>query len=158
MYILYFFILILIIFAYTSFESLLLLYNMNYNKEKSHYKAFQKTIKTVLWIGYLMIYQKVYKNLVQIEKNVYEIHYIYHGQLYKIKCINPIGPKQTQVLMITNDNLDDISNEIMPYMGPKQNFHNLKYRPVDFKQKELCFYLSNGEILTIKNNDEIKFN
>jgi hypothetical protein len=156
MYLFLFLIGIVLFLTYSSLDALLLLYKINYNKEKSHYLALKKTIRTICWIGYLMIYQKIYHNYIPIEKNIYDVHYIYHGQLYKIKCINPMGPKKVQVLMITNDDLEDVSNEIIPYLGPKQNFHNMTFRPKDFKQKELCFYLSDGNIVTFKDDSEIK--
>jgi hypothetical protein len=128
---------------------------MNYQKEKSIPKALTKTCKTVFWFGYLMVYQKIAKNLVVVKKNEYDVHYIYHGQLYKIKCILPQGPQKLQVLMVTNDKLEDVTSSIMPYMGPKQNFHNQVYRTKDFGEKELSFYLSNGDILTFDSEKSI---
>jgi len=156
MYLFLFIIGILLILIYKNINGLLLLYTINYNKEKSHYKAIEKTIKIICWFGYIYLYQKIYHNCINIEKNKYDIHYIYHGQLYKIRCINKLGPKKNQVLMVANDKLEDISDEIIPFMGPKQNFHKLCYTPNDFKQRELSFYLSDGRILTFDEKMDIK--
>ena len=58
--------------------------------------------------------------------------------------------------MITNDKLEDITKEIISYMGPKYNFHNLSYCPGDFKMKEMSFYLSNGDIVNFTEKEYIK--
>lgn len=143
-------------FVYPSISGVGLIYKMNYQKEKSVYKAIKKTVKTISWVGYLMMYQKIYKNLVVVKKNEYDIHYVYHGQLYKIKCKHNCGPQAIQILMITNEKLEDITKEIISYMGPKYNFHNLSYCPGDFKMKEMSFYLSNGDIVNFTEKEYIK--
>jgi len=142
---------------YPSLSGVSMIYEMNYKKEKSVSKAIKKTVKTITWVGYLMLYQKIYKNLVMVKKNEYDVHYVYHGQLYKIKCKYNSGPQPFQVLMITNQNSDDITKEINAYMGPKYNFHNLQYSPLDFQNEQMSFYLSNGETKTFFGKEIIKF-
>lgn len=136
-------------------ESIYLLYTINYKKEKSIIRAIKKTIGMIVWIIYLIIYQKIMKNMVNIKKNEYDVHYVYHGQLYKIKCKNDLGPKRTQVLMIVNEKMEDVSSDIIPYMGPKYNFHKILYTPKDLNNKELSFYLSDGNILNFKEDSSI---
>jgi len=156
MYLYYFPLLaVLSFFLYPSLKGVYFLYTINFKKEKSVKKAIDKTARTILWVVYMMIYQKIAKNLVQLQKNEYDVHYIYHGQLFKIKCKHTSGPQSAQVLMITNDKLEDVTNEITPYMGPKYNFHNMNYTPTDFKERELSFYLSNGNITVFKDKEII---
>lgn len=143
--------------SYSKLDNLLLLYRLNLNREKSHILALRKTMYAICWVAYLMLYQKIYHNIVPIDQNKYDVHYIYHGQLYKIRIMHKKGPQKTQVLMIANDQLEDISEDIIPFMGPKQNFHNLDYQPCHFQQKELTFYLSDGRILTFGDEKDIKF-
>jgi hypothetical protein len=145
----------IILVLYNQIEGLYYIYEMNYKKEKSIWKALKKTVLLIIWIGYLIVYQKVTKNMIIVKKNEYDVHYIYHGQLYKIKCKHISGPKYNQVLMITNQDSEDITTDILPYMGPKYNFHNIHYTPKDFNNQELSFYLSTGHILKFINNDII---
>jgi len=140
---------------YESMEGFLFLYQMNYNKEKSHVKAFQKTIQTIAWVVYLLLYQKIYKNMVVVKKNEYDIHYVYHGQLYKIKIFSPSALKRNKVLMISNENSEDVTQDIIPYLGPKHDFHSMVYRPENFKSTELFFHLSNGNTVKFSEKEEI---
>ena len=125
-------------------EGLSLLYKMNLKKKRDPSLAVKETFRTIAWLGYMMIYQKIVKNVVVIQRGEYDVHYIYNGQLYKIKIKSPRGPG-ARVLQIINENDEDVTSELTTYLGPKHNFHGLLYRPKDFGYKELHFNLSNGE-------------
>jgi hypothetical protein len=136
-------------------EPLILLYKMNQKKHKNALTSIYKTIHTILIMTYLILYQKLNRSLIHIKKNEYDVEYFYNGQFYKIKIKNANGPFKNQVLLITNTSSDDISEKIIPYLGPKYNFHNILYKPIDFDEQELQFYMSNGDILAFKNDEHI---
>jgi hypothetical protein len=140
------------------YQEIILLYTINYQKEKSHSKALIKSLKISMWMVYLILYQKIYKNIEYIQKFEYDVHYVYNGQLYKIKILGNSNINKKQVLMITNENSDDITSDILPYMGPKYDFHSIKYTPKNFKIKELTLYLNDGNIKKFDENQTIIIN
>jgi len=129
-----------------SWEGARMLFEMNKTKHKTWSKALTTTVKTISWVAYLMVYQKIYKNVVTIRKNVYDVHYVYHGQLYKIRCRHEAGPKKNQVLMVMNEGTENVTKEIMEYLGPKGNFHKMRYTPDELGHSELQFFLSDGTV------------
>ena len=104
----------------------------------------------IVLISIQMLYQSCYQSLVQyldnsitkIDKNKYELKYIINGKLYK-KIITPTrGP--SPIICITNENDDDITEIILPYIGPNNDFHNEKFYPNFFGFKKLNFEMSDG--------------
>jgi len=136
-------------------EGAKMLFEMNKSKHHSWKKALVTTVRTIAWVSYLMLYQKIYKNVVTIQKNVYDVHYVYHGQLYKIRCRHEMGPKKNQVLMIMNQSSEDVTKEIMSYLGPKGNFHHMRYTPLDLGHAELHFFLSDGTVRLFKKEETL---
>lgn len=132
-----------------------MLYEMNKKTHKSWTKALVTTVRTITWVTYLMVYQKIYKNIITIGKNVYDVHYVYHGQLYKIRCRHEMGPKRVQVLMVMDHNSENVSKKIMCYLGPKGNFHNMRYTPSELGHVELHFFLSDGTVKIFGKDDEM---
>ena len=99
-----------------------------------------------------MLFQSFYQSLVQyldnsvkkIGKNKYELKYIINGKLYKKIIIPERGP--LPIICITNETDDDITEQILPYIGPNNDFHNEKFTPNFFGQKTLIFEMSEGNI------------
>jgi len=151
------FIVLLIWFIVVFHNEALMLYQISYRKEKTHPKAIVRTFKTLNWILYLIIYQKIFKNVVHVQKHEYEVHYVYNGQLYKIKIVGNSNLYKKQIIMILNERDDDITNDIVPYLGPKYDFHKINYQPRHFNQDEITFYLANGETRKFSNHEDMIF-
>ena len=109
-----------------------------------------------------MLLQSFYQNLVQyldnslkkIGKNKYELKYVINGKLYKKIIIPERGP--LPIISITNENDDDITEHILPYIGPNNNFHNENFSPNFFGYKKLLFEMCNGNIKIFKDYEIIK--
>jgi hypothetical protein len=102
---------------------------------------------------YLSFIQYMNNSLIKIDKNSYELSYIVHGKLYKM-IIKPIrGP--VPILCVTNENNVDITDEILPYLGPNNDWHGKKYYPDFFKYKTLNIELLNGTKKTFNDNETI---
>jgi hypothetical protein len=125
-------------------EEFLYLYRMQLRREKDPWRAILSLAWMGAWMGYLIVYQRLARSLVRVQKGVYDVHYVYHGQLYKIRVRHRIGPLQKSVLMVTDQDSEGVTDILAPYMGPKSDFHGLSYTPKDFGLREATFFLSDG--------------
>ena len=102
---------------------------------------------------YLSFIQYMNNSIIKIDKNSYELSYIVHGKLYKM-IIKPIrGP--VPILCVTNENNIDITEQILPYLGPNNDWHGKKYYPDFFKHKTLNIELLDGTKKTFNHSDTI---
>ena len=107
-------------------------------------------ILKALWINIL---QYCNNTVVKLDKNTYEISYVINGKLYKILIKSKKGPRK--VLLVSDETQTDISDLVVPYLGPEENFHGLEITPKFFKKKEIIFELSNGLEKIFKEDDKI---
>jgi hypothetical protein len=115
----------------------------------------------ITFISIEMLVQAFYQSLVQyldnsitkVGKNKYELKYVINGKLYK-KIITPErGP--LPVIFITNETNEDVTEQILPYIGPNNDFHNEKFYPSFFGYKKLIFEMLNGESRVFYNLETI---
>lgn len=120
-----------------------------------------KGVFTIIWISLCLIIKALWINMlqymnstvVQLDKNKYIITYVIKGKTYKM-IVKPIrGPKQ--VLLVYDENQEDVSHLIFPYLGPEENWHYQVYTPNFFNKNELTFELSNGNQKVFLKNDNI---
>lgn len=115
----------------------------------------------IIYVCTKMLTQAFYQNLlhyldnslIKIDKNKYELKYVINGKLYK-KIIKPNrGP--IPVISVTNENNCDVTEQILPYMGPNNDFHNEKFTPKFFGHNTLVFEMLNGNVLTFNSMENI---
>ena len=121
---------------------------------KINFKFLGICVKIFLRIIYISILQKFSKNLNKIKKNTYELSYSVNGKFFKYRFKLEKGP--SKVLQIIDNNNNDVTLKIFPYLGPQYDFHQHKYTPKDFNYSELSFNLFNGKELTFKENEIIE--
>ena len=134
------------------------------NKLKSLYELVSTRHTSrfmIIFISCKMLSQAFYQNLLhyldnsisKIDKNKYELKYVINGKLYK-KIIKPDrGP--IPVISVINENGCDVTEEILPYMGPNNNFHNEKFSPKFFGYNKLIFEMLNGSIFIFHSSEDI---
>lgn len=110
-----------------------------------------KLICQAIWITFL---QKVNKTIKKINRNKYELTYVIEGKIYKMIVTVSRGP--SPVLQIINDKNDDVTSQIVPYLGPNYNWHNTKFTPESFGFETLTFELSDGTEYTTPSKTNIK--
>jgi hypothetical protein len=122
-----------------------------------------KNILKIIYISIIIILQSIYinicqyfnKSLKQINKNTYELTYVIRGNIYKIIIPLKFGPND--ILLIFDENLNDITDIIMPYFGPCNNFHGNDYTPEFFNYNQFNIELSSGDNIIIEKNEKISF-
>lgn len=110
----------------------------------------QKTNLMIAWISLQLIWNTMYISFLQymnttvrqIGKNVFEVKYVINGKIYKMIVSPTRGP--AKVLQVSNENKEDITNLVVPYMGPKYDWHGQTFKPEFFGCKSLVFELYDG--------------
>jgi hypothetical protein len=78
----------------------------------------------------------------RIDKNSYCVTYTIGNRQYKMHTTPTTGP--STVMRVTNENGDDITDKVLPYYGPEQNWHGRKFLPSFFDCKALVFESFDG--------------
>lgn len=110
-----------------------------------------KLIFQAIWLSFL---QSINKTVKKINKNKYELSYIIEGKLYKLIVNVKRGP--SPVLQIIDHLNNDVSSDILPFLGPNYNWHNIQFTPDFFGYKSLTFEISDGTEYTVQSNNVIK--
>jgi hypothetical protein len=118
----------------------------------------------VLRVSVEMVFKKWWYELVHWMDN--SIHHIdkhrsiltYHlnGRLYKIVLDHRKGP--ALVLLVTDENEEDVTDIVVPFLGPKRDWHKREFTPEFWGRKQLSFDLSTGENKTFLNQEVIILN
>jgi hypothetical protein len=87
--------------------------------------------------------------------NVYRVSFYYNGETYYIPVVVPrfSFDKKQQPLMILNKNEDDVTSNILKYMGPNNDFYGMVLKPGHLNEKSLNFMLEDGSETNILEND-----
>jgi hypothetical protein len=139
----------------SNYEGLQLLYKFHYQKEKNVFQSLCKTFKTVAWVAYVFAYQKVAKNVESVGRNEYDVHYVLGNSLYKVRVRTRRGPPNKKVLQVIDENDNDATAAIVPYLGPLEDWHGGVYTPSSLSFESLTFNLSNGMSATYQKDDPL---
>jgi hypothetical protein len=139
------------------------LYQLVSTKYKPTETKNYKTILKIIWYSCVILCQALYINILQylnnsVKKlenfsNTYEITYVLSGKTYKLIVAPKKGPKN--VLQVIDDNNQDITHIIAPYLGPREDWHLSIFKPSFFNRKSMTFNLSNSDDITFGENEYI---
>lgn len=104
---------------------------------------------------YLAFLQKIYRTVIHLQKNNYEIQYALHDRIYKIRTRSRRTP--TQIMDVQDHEGNDITEEVRSYLGPNEDFHGQRLRPFDIGYERLCVRLRNGREKIFKTDEYIQF-
>lgn len=137
--------------------------NKQNRRIKELYNLVSRTEKTKLrsCISTLKILSKILKkdlvnyfNINQAKKlsnDIYEVSYNIEGSCYKMLVEKQKGPPV--VLNITDEKSNNVTEKVLPYMGPKYDWHCFDFNPPDFFNCEtLKFELSDFSIEILKSS------
>lgn len=122
------------------------------------YKPFSQ----ILWVSICMVAKMYWINFLQwsnntickIDAKTVVVSYVLNGRLYKLVVTPRKGPNNV-LLVLDNDN-NDISDLVLPYMGPNQDWHRKEFTPYFWNKKSITFELSTGEQKTFTEHDTIE--
>lgn len=144
-----------------------LYYNFTNIKHKyNKFKSLKKLVKTkhnnqavVLLVSLSLLFKLYYIKLIQylnssiekINNNTYEITYTINDVIYKSVIKVKKGPNN--ISNIYNENDEDITDIISPYVGANRDFGNISLTPEYFNMKEIKINLNTGHTLKFTQND-----
>ena len=94
--------------------------------------------------------------LIQTNKdNVYTVSFYLNGETYKIPVVVPRFSfnKKQPPLMVLNKDEDDITQNILKYMGPNYDFYGMTLKPKHLNENSLNFMIEDGSEMTFLEND-----
>jgi hypothetical protein len=138
---------------YKNFKRINSLVSTNY---KGFFTVFWISICMILKVLWLNIIQYMNSSVVHIQGNTYRITYVIKGKLYQMIVKQNRGP--SKILLVSDENEEDISHLICPYLGPEDNFHGCNYTPKTFNKKEILIQLSNGDERIFNEEQVIRIN
>jgi hypothetical protein len=103
---------------------------------------------------------KMQQKVKKVSHGKIEVNYQYCGKDYSILINAPRGPllsSRKRVKKILNDQGEDITAKILPYLGPNCDWHNIAYQCCDFNAKHLSFTFDDDTIVVKNNNDLLDF-
>lgn len=120
---------------------------------KSTFKIFYVSVNLIckaLWLSFI---QWANDSVRKIDRHRYELAYVIGGRYYKIIVKPRRGP--SIINMVIDENDDDVTNLVAPYMEVPASIQNYSFTPQFFNRKELHFELSNGDNQTFGETDVI---
>lgn len=109
-----------------------------------------KGIFMIIWVSIHMIAKMYWMQFVQwantsvkhIDNKNISISYVINGQLYTMIVRPARGPPT--VLLVTDEKGEDVSDIILPYMGPTRDWHKRSFTPDFWGKERLVFEMANG--------------
>ncbi|MHA2038438.1 MAG: hypothetical protein ACW98X_18550 [Promethearchaeota archaeon] len=111
------------------------------------FKFCKQCVRMLASTIYISLIQYFNNSVVKTSKNEYVVTYVVAGRMYKMVVKPDKGP--TKILQISNDLSEDVTDMVLPYVGPNYDWHKICYKPEYFKCKSLTFSLSNGDEYSI---------
>jgi len=100
---------------------------------------------------YLSFIQWLNNSVTQLDKNTYLVNYVLKNRLYTM-VVKPCGGP-TPVLLVTDEDGEDVTDRVVPYIGPKNDFHGEKLTPKFFNTIQLNFETSFGDTIIFNEPD-----
>jgi hypothetical protein len=164
----------LFLFAFTLMSAVLVRPDICANAKKtikkkySEFRDVNKLVETtdknifkILYISVSMIMKMYWMNFLQYINNSIEIvdnktaiiSYVWNGQKYRFVTHARRGP--CDILSITDDLSNNITNEVLHFYGPSRDWHGNKFTPSFWKKRQLVFQMVDGECKTFSEKEVI---
>lgn len=132
-------------------------------KRKARQLRFAKTmfpiVKSMVFILlktlYLSFIQYMNTSIVKIDNDTYVLSYVIEGILYRT-IITP-SKLGHPVLLVSDNASNDVSDIVLPYLGPSYNWHGLALTPASLGFDRLIFEMSDGNELVFEKKEPLKF-
>ena len=142
---------------YKLYECMEKLKSMN---NQTNYDALMSMFNLLLQRYRLQHTQEVFTHEHEkVGKNHYLIKYTLDGIEYKTMIRKRRGP--SKIVGIYNEDDVDVTDAIKVFLGPNDDFHNIKYKPSIFKMRRLRFKICHPkrydeeDVLTFENDEDI---
>ena len=110
--------------------------------ETDQVRIVKISLQMVIQAWYIAFLQYMNTAVRKIDRKTYEVTYVVDGKMYKMLVKPKRGP--APILQVSDDDENDVTDQILPYMGPQYDWHGHKFTPEFFGHKSLTFELMDG--------------
>jgi len=120
--------------------------------ETDNFKIIYVSLKLIAKASYILFIQYMNNSVTRIDGGKsYELTYVINGRIYKL-IVTPVrGP--VPIMQISNDAGEDVTDIVLPYMGPQYDWHYREFAPRFFGYKSLTFELADGSEQTYEDSE-----
>lgn len=122
-------------------------------KHQNYISVFYYSMKLLCQALYISLCQWLNSYLVKQDKNTYLLTYNINGKVYKNLIKVKRGP--CPILQVSNEDTEDVTSNVLQYLGPTRNWHGNKYTPEILGYKTLVFECDDGEEKVYNDKDVI---
>jgi len=125
--------------------------NLVSTTETNQFMIVMVSLKMVFLLIYIQLIQYLNSTVRVIDKNTFEVTYVLSSKSYKL-LVNPYrGPDL--ILQISDDTGSDVTDLVLPYMGPNYDWHKQPLDPSFFNNTAfLTFQMADGTEQTVFSN------
>lgn len=123
--------------------------------ESSKMRIFIISMQMILQTLYIAFLQYMNTTVRKLDRKTYEVSYVIDGKLYRMVVRPTRGP--APVLQISNDKQNDVTDQVLPYMGPQYDWHHTHISPEFFGHKSLTFELMDGTEHTYEGDSHVDY-
>lgn len=122
-------------------------------QHKTAWAVFYHSLILLCNVLYKSFLQYMNTTVVKIGRNKFKVTYVVSGKMYTM-LVTPIrGPPP--ILQIINDNAEDVTDDVLPYMGPRYDWHGSDFDfSTTFNSTELTFNLDSGDCMSCSNSSQ----
>ena len=101
----------------------------------------------------LKVSQKLNQTVLLEGNGKYEIQYLLHDKVYKIKTRKKRGPKR--IVRVEDEQGNDITEKFFSYLGPNHDFHGTPMSPRELCHEVVHIYYRNGDMKKVEGDSKI---
>lgn len=125
---------------------------VNQSKNLSEPQIYLQMIIVVFKKLKINFFQYLNQNVI-LGKDEFTVQYMFNDKIYKMVVKPQRGRKHTYT--VTDEDGNDMTNEISVYAGLSNNFHGMKYTPKFFGKKRLIFNIGANKTEKIYEENDI---
>ena len=129
--------------------------NLISTQHRTAWAVFYHSLVMLCRVLYVSFLQYMNSTVVRIERNKFLVTYVISGKIYTMVVTPVRGP--SPVLQVINDSEEDVTNNVLPYLGPRYDWHGVLLDfSSSFGSENLTFNLASGDIVTCKSSSSLQ--
>lgn len=137
---------------YNDFQKLNELVATKYDRKLDIYLHSLDIVRKMYWINFL---EWLNNNIEHKDKKTVIVSYTVHDNVYKF--VSKLRPGPEKISHITDENNQEVSELVKPFMGPREDFHGQIFQPNFWGKDRLTFTFTDDTVFTFGKNDNIVF-
>ena len=128
--------------------------NLVSTRHRTAWAVFYHSLVMLCRVLYISFLQYMNSAVVKISRNQFLVTYVVCGKIYTMVVTPVRGPPP--VLQVINDNEEDVTNNVLPYLGPRYDWHGgvLDFSS-SFGSENLTFNMASGEVVTCESSSSL---